>query len=368
MNRLCLLVIGVAGLMTSCQNALSNHSHVPAKSPNPSVETIRASILTPPVTFIGDLPCADCPGRRVVVSLRSDGIFLLRQTYVGVAAGKDGHVNDLGRWVVSQDSARLILQCGTEASWQFAIKDSRTLRMLTQEGNEIQSRLNYDLAVADSFDPIEDRMRLRGMFAYLADAPSLTECVTGHRFSVAQEEEYPAVERAYVSTRRVPGEHILVAMEGRLTRRPIGEGGALKDAIVVDHFDRMWPGETCARLAMSKASLTNTFWRPVEIAGKPVEVAANQREPHLMLVPGENKMRGFGGCNHIQGRYEVQGEALHFVGTAATRMFCQETMEQEGAFLHAIESAATYKVVGETLELYDMNGALLARFESRYFR
>jgi putative lipoprotein len=115
-------------------------------------------------------------------------------------------------------------------------------------------------------------------------------------------------------------------------------------------------------------SLTNTYWRPVEIAGKPVDVAANQREPHLMLVPGDNKMRGFGGCNQIQGRYEVQGEALHFIGTVATRMFCQETMEQEGAFLHAIESAATYKVVGETLELYDMNGALLARFESRYFR
>ncbi len=115
-------------------------------------------------------------------------------------------------------------------------------------------------------------------------------------------------------------------------------------------------------------SLTNTYWRPVEIAGKPVDVAANQREPHLMLVPGENRMRGFGGCNQIQGRYEVQGEALHFIGTAATRMFCQGTMEQEGAFLHAIESTATYKIVGETLELYDMNGALLARFESRYLQ
>ena len=361
-------MIGVAGLMTACQSDLASHNLFAADPPKLSVETVSASTLTPPVTFIGDIPCADCSGQRVVVSLRPDGIFLSRQTYIGVAGAKDEHVYDLGRWVVSQDGARLLLQSGTEAPRQFAITGSSGLRMLTNEGNEIQSRLNFDLARAESFDPIEDRMRLRGMFAYLADAPSLTECVTGHRFPVAQEEDYPVVERAYMAARRVPGEQILVAMEGRLTRRPVGEGGALKDAIVMDHFDRMWPGETCARQAMSKASLTNTYWRPVEIAGKPVDVAANQREPHLMLVPGENRMRGFGGCNQIQGRYEVQGEALHFIGTAATRMFCQETMEQEGAFLHAIESTATYKIVGETLELYDMNGALLARFESRYLQ
>jgi heat shock protein HslJ len=83
---------------------------------------------------------------------------------------------------------------------------------------------------------------------------------------------------------------------------------------------------------------------------------------------GDNKMRGFGGCNQMQGLYEVQGDGLRFIGTATTRMFCQETIEQEAAFLHAIESTTRYKVVGETLELYDMNGELLARFESRYLR
>ncbi|MFI5248152.1 MAG: META domain-containing protein [Nitrospirales bacterium] len=125
---------------------------------------------------------------------------------------------------------------------------------------------------------------------------------------------------------------------------------------------------TAPSLDAVQPSLTNTYWRPVEIAGKPVDVAANQREPHLILVFGENKMRGFGGCNQMQGLYEVQGDGLRFIGTATTRMFCQETMEQEGAFLHAIESTTRYKLVGETLELYDMNGELLARFESKSLR
>ncbi|HEX8751197.1 MAG TPA: META domain-containing protein [Nitrospira sp.] len=119
---------------------------------------------------------------------------------------------------------------------------------------------------------------------------------------------------------------------------------------------------------MARASLTNTYWRPVEIAGKPVSVAAGQREPHIMLVPDSDAMRGFAGCNQMQGRYEVRGKGLRFLGTATTRMFCQETMEQERAFLHAIEATSQYKIAGETMELYDTNGQLLARFESRYLK
>lgn len=368
MKRLSLLGIGMVGLLTACQSDLKPHSPVHAETSEPSRETVRTSTITPPLTFTGNIPCADCPGQRLTVSLRPDGIFLLRQTYVGVADGKDKYVYDLGRWTVSQDGARLILQGGAEAPRQFAIIGDGMLRMLTNEGREIRSQLNYDLVRADPFDPIEDRMRLRGMFAYLADAPSLTECLTGRRFPVAQEQDYVAVERAYMAARRVPGEPVLAAIEGRLTHRAIGEDGALKDAIVVDHFDRLWPGGTCARQAMSKAFLTNTYWRPVEIAGKPVTVAAGQREPHVILVPEEHTVRGFGGCNQMQGRYEVQGNGLRFIGTATTRMFCRETMEQEGALLQAIEATATYTIVGETLELYDMNGRLLARFESSYLK
>ena len=123
----------------------------------------------------------------------------------------------------------------------------------------------------------------------------------------------------------------------------------------------------CAQEVIDKASLTGTYWRPVEIDGKPMGLAAGQREPHLMLA-SERTMRGFGGCNQLQGRYELQGNELRFTGTATTRMFCQESMDQEAAFLQAIEATATYAIVGETLELYDRNGRLLARFESNNLR
>ena len=206
------------------------------------------------------------------------------------------------------------------------------------------------------------------MFSYLADAASFTECLTGRRFPVSQERDYLALERAYLGARQTPGESLLVTLDGRLTTRPVGEGEALKDATVVERFERVWPGETCARQAFSTASLTNTYWRPVEIARKPPTVAADQREPHLMLVPGENKLRGFAGCNQFMGRYEVKENSVSFTGVATTRKYCEGAMDQEQEFLRALEATASYKIVGEALDLYDADSKLLARFESRYLK
>jgi len=321
-----------------------------------------------PATFVGDLPCADCSGQRLTLTLRPGGIFLLRQTYVGVAAGKDEQVYELGRWVVPEDRTRLILQSGAEAPRQFAIKDAGRLSLLGNDGQEIRSRLNYDLVRSDRVDPIDDTIRLRGMFSYLADAASFTECRTGRRFPVAQERDYLALERAYLGARRTPGEPMLVTLDGRLTTRPIGEGEALKDATVVERFDRIWPAETCARQAFSTASLTNTYWRPVEFTGTLLTVAADQREPHLMLVPAENKLRGFAGCNQFLGRYDVEANSVRFTGVATTRKYCEGAMDQEQELLRALEATASHKIVGEALDLYDANRKLLARFESRYLK
>ena len=333
-----------------------------------STASAEQGIAPLPATFAGDLPCADCSGQRLTLTLRPGGIFLLRQTYVGVAEGKDQHVFELGRWAVSEDRTRLILQSGPERPRQFSIKDDGRLRLLGTDGQEIRSQLNYDLTRSERVDPIDDTMPLRGMFSYLADAPLFTECRTGMRFPVAQEGDYLAMERAYLDARRTPGEPLLVTLDGRVTIRPVGEGEALKDATVIERFGRVWPGETCARQAFSLASLTNTYWRPVELAGKPVVVEDDQREPHLVLVPGESRLRGFAGCNQFLGRYEVNEKRVRFTGVATTRKFCAGVMDQEQEFLRTLEATASYKIVGEALDLYDVNGKLLARFESQYLK
>jgi len=342
--------------------------HQEARARPSGAASAESGIAPLPATFAGDLPCADCSGQRLTLTLRPGGIFLLRQAYVGVAAGKDEHFYELGRWVISQDRTRLILQSGPEAPRQFAITDAGRLSLLGTDGQVIRSQLNYDLTRSERVDLIDDTMPLRGMFSYLADTASFTECRTGMRVPVAQEEGYLALERAYLAARRTPGEPLLVTFDGRLTSRPVGEGGTLNDATVVERFDRVWSGETCARQALSRASLTNTYWRPVELAGKSVVVEDSQREPHLMLMPGDNKLRGFAGCNQFLGRFDVQANSLRFTGVATTRKFCDGLMDQEQEFLHMLEGTASHKIVGEALDLYDASGTLLARFESQYLK
>jgi len=43
-------------------------------------------------------------------------------------------------------------------------------------------------------------------------------------------------------------------------------------------------------------------------------------------------------------------------------------MELEASFMQALESTLTWKIEGEHLELSDLNGALVARFESVYLK
>lgn len=45
--------------------------------------------LALPATFAGELPCADCPGQRLVLTLFADHGYRLRRTYHGVENGTD---------------------------------------------------------------------------------------------------------------------------------------------------------------------------------------------------------------------------------------------------------------------------------------
>jgi len=210
--------------------------------------TGRVEILAP-ATFAGEIPCADCSGIRLALTLRSDGVFLLRQTYLGAASGKDASFVDLGRWGTSDDGRKIVLRGGTEAPRQFAIVsvgDAAKLRMLNNLGGEIRSGLNYELARTAAVDPFPDTFRVRGMYVYFADAGILTECLSGLRLPVAQESDNAALERAYLQARKDVGQPILVTFEGHLARRPRMEGEGTEEVIVVDRFDRARPGESCS--------------------------------------------------------------------------------------------------------------------------
>jgi heat shock protein HslJ len=119
----------------------------------------------------------------------------------------------------------------------------------------------------------------------------------------------------------------------------------------------------------SQAWLIETYWKAVELEGKPVEVKAGTRELHMVLRSEKNAVNGFSGCNTFRGIYEVTGDSLRFKNMASTLMACLPAgSDTEKNFLSAINATASQRISGQALELRDQDGKVRARFESRYMK
>ncbi len=302
-----------------------------SKSASKSAQAAPVGAL--PASFIGELPCADCPGIRYQLNLFPDRAFFSRMTYLG--RSDDTNSDDIGSWVVSSDRSTIVLKGGRDAPAMFKIKDDNTLRMLDVEGRDIESSLNYDLRRTKSLEPLEPRLAMRGMYRYFADAGQFTECLTRRKWPVAQEKDNATLESAYTKARLTAGEELLVNLEGQIAMRAKMEGQGVQPTLVVERFIAIWPGETCSA-RFSSAPLENTYWKLTRLGGKPVTVAPKQREPYFILDNKSKRIAGFGGCNRFTGTYQQNSDRLAFGKMAMTFMACSEGMETERDF-HLIQ-------------------------------
>lgn len=314
-----------------------------------------------PASFIGELPCADCPGIRYQLNLFPDRAFFSRMTYLG--RSDETNSDDIGSWVVSSDRSTIVLKGGRDTPAMFKIKDDNTLRMLDVEGRDIESSLNYDLRRTKSLEPLDPRLAMRGMYRYFADVGQFTECLTRRKWPVAQEKNNAALESAYTKARLTAGEELLVNLEGQIAMRPKMEGPGAQAALVVERFIAISPGETCSA-RLSSAPLENTYWKLTRLGGKSVTVAPKQHEPYFVLDNKSKRIAGSGGCNRFTGTYQQNSDRLLFGKMAMTFMACPEGMETERDFAAALEQVRSWKILGEQLELYDGSGGFLARFEA----
>ena len=134
------------------------------------------------------------------------------------------------------------------------------------------------------------------------------------------------------------------------------------------HADVLLRRAPRATTETSTATLENTYWKLMRLGGEAVAVADGQREPHFILQPEQKRVAGSGGCNRLIGSYTLDGEKLAFGQMASTKMACTEGMDVEQAFHTALGKVASWRIDGETLELFDASGTLVAQFESRYMR
>jgi len=206
---------------------------------------------------------------------------------------------------------------------------------------------------------------MRGMFTYMADAAVFVDCETGARLPVAMQADYLALERAYLRDREEPGRPLLVTFDGTVSNSPATEGGGVEAAIFVDRFDDSWPGEVCEK-AQPGVPLRNTYWKLMQVDGRSVEITADQREPHIILDLREMSFKGYGGCNHLVGSFEIEGDTLRFGPIAGTKRYCVETMDLERAVIAMLGTVTNYRISDEDLYLIS-DGTLVALLEARYF-
>lgn len=311
-----------------------------------------------PASFEGLLPCADCPGIRHHLDLLADGSYQLRLAYLERASVFD----EIGRWILGGYGTTLSLHGGGERPMQLRLLESGELELLDIEGKPIESQLNHRLRRTAAFAPIEPQLAMRGMFSYMADAGRFKECLTGRDLPVAQLEDNAALERAYLERRREPNEPLLVTLAGRIALLPPMEGPGPVPQLVVERFQGIWPGETCGA-PFATATFENTYWKLTRLREAPVQVAHDQREPHLIFRDG-NAFAGSGGCNNIGGSFTKQDGSLTLGKGFSTMMACPEGMEQERKLLDTLEEVRSWRIIGEHLELYDAEGQRLARFQA----
>lgn len=117
------------------------------------------------------------------------------------------------------------------------------------------------------------------------------------------------------------------------------------------------------------ASLTETYWKLIEVMGNPVSpTEANQREAHMILKNEASKVNGNGGCNTFNGTYELKAPGrISFSKVATTQMACVN-MVNEAALYKALETADSYYIKGDTLQLIRARMAPLAKFQAVYLK
>jgi heat shock protein HslJ/uncharacterized lipoprotein NlpE involved in copper resistance len=298
------------------------------------------------------------------LTLFPDSTFRLRQVY----QERSTVFHHLGRWSVDRKGKRLVLRSGRGAPQIFQVERTDSLRLVDTLSQPIGTEHNHWLVRSPQVDPLRDTMTLRGTYSYMADAGRFTECGSGLSFPVAQVGANADLERAYLGARTTPGGPVLVSLRAHFEERPSMEGDRAHEHVVVDRFDRIWPGATCER-RMSNATLENTYWKLVELGGHPARVAENFAEPHLLLHPANKQASGSTGCNRFSGPYELSGDSLRLGRLVVTRRACldPDMNRQESSLLEAFDGARSWRVTGDTLLLAG-DGGPVTRFVAVYLR
>jgi heat shock protein HslJ len=146
------------------------------------------------------------------------------------------------------------------------------------------------------------------------------------------------------------------------------EGDGTEATVVVTRFINVWPRQNCER-SRADAALLNTYWRLVRLGDEATGAASGNREPHLILRGPVNRYTATVGCNSMTGGYELNGQSLRLSAGPTTLMACPPPLDaMEISLIGTLDRTRRYRIVAQTLELFDAEGASLALLEAVYLQ
>lgn len=176
-------------------------------------------------SYVGILPCADCPAMDVRLDVFEDGSFHQRSVY----RERERSFDRVGRW--ARVDGVLELRYGHGELRRFTFGNG-WMTMLDTDGKPIRSQLNYTLNRSSLLSRIEPEVTLDGNFTYMADSAQLEDCATGRRMPVAMEGEYLRLEQAWSRSGSTMQRPLPVRVEARIVERVNMEGPRRHTVIV----------------------------------------------------------------------------------------------------------------------------------------
>lgn len=110
-------------------------------------------------------------------------------------------------------------------------------------------------------------------------------------------------------------------------------------------------------------TITQTYWKLIELEGQPVQATAGNRESHIRLNSDENRVSGFAGCNGFGGSYKIEADQITFSQLFSTKMACPD-LDTENKFMKVMEATRSFKIEKNLLLLFGSDKTPLAKFES----
>ncbi len=100
---------------------------------------------------------------------------------------------------------------------------------------------------------------------------------------------------------------------------------------------------SCSPALAPDAAWDGKKWVLYEINGTPVQLSGTNKDAHIVFASSDKKINGSGGCNRINGPYEIGKTKLVFGEIAGTKMLCND-QAFENNFLTVLKTVNKYSV------------------------